>query len=29
LPYVFLIPAGCSLAAVIGLAAMARVYDFR
>lgn len=29
LPNVFFIPALCSLAAVIGLAAMARVYDFR
>lgn len=29
LPSVFFIPALCSLAAVIGLAAMARLYDFR
>lgn len=29
LPNVFFIPAACSLAAVIGLAAMARAYDFR
>ena len=29
LPHVFFIPAVCSLAAVIGLAAMARVYKFR
>ncbi len=29
LPSVFFIPAACALAAMIGLAAMARVYDFR
>ena len=29
LPHVFLIPAACSLAAVIGLAAIARRYDFQ
>jgi SET family sugar efflux transporter-like MFS transporter len=29
LPQVFLIPAACSLLAVLGLAAMAQRYDFR
>jgi SET family sugar efflux transporter-like MFS transporter len=29
LPQVFFIPAACSLAAVIGLAAMAKIYKFR